>query len=177
MPARGSQGSASCLRSRLEPGPRARLACGGGHRDLFGSDATLARLRRVSPPEQAELEIQEPTRLRALDLPAPGIRQIERTSDVSGAAVCHVPEPPWIATMATTALGKVEHEAARGTLHLIGGLGAIPPKLRDHGAQSTNQILSPPASEGTSFTGVTGYQGPTRWRADGSSPPPKVDRR
>jgi hypothetical protein len=31
-------------------------------------------------------------------------------------------------------------------------------------------LLSPPASEGTRSTGVTGIQGPTRWRADGSSP-------
>jgi len=30
--------------------------------------------------------------------------------------------------------------------------------------------LSPPASEGTRSTGVTGIQVPTRWRADGSSP-------
>ena len=30
--------------------------------------------------------------------------------------------------------------------------------------------VSPPASEGTRSTGVTGIQGPTRWRADGSSP-------
>src|SRR5262249_11347365 len=32
--------------------------------------------------------------------------------------------------------------------------------------------LSPPESEGTSFTGITGDQVPTRWRADGSSPAP-----
>lgn len=38
-----------------------------------------------------------------------------------------------------------------------------------------SDIVSPPASEGTRSTGVTGIQGPTRWRADGSSPPPKVD--
>ena len=31
-------------------------------------------------------------------------------------------------------------------------------------------LLSPPASLGTRSTGVTGIQGPTRWRADGSSP-------
>jgi hypothetical protein len=30
--------------------------------------------------------------------------------------------------------------------------------------------VSPPASLGTRSTGVTGIQGPTRWRADGSSP-------
>src|SRR5207302_531962 len=30
--------------------------------------------------------------------------------------------------------------------------------------------VSPPASVGTRSTGVTGIQGPTRWRADGSSP-------
>ncbi len=30
--------------------------------------------------------------------------------------------------------------------------------------------VSPPASAGTRSTGVTGIQGPTRWRADGSSP-------
>src|SRR6185369_11412071 len=30
--------------------------------------------------------------------------------------------------------------------------------------------LSPPASVGTRSTGITGLQGPTRWRGDGSSP-------
>ena len=35
--------------------------------------------------------------------------------------------------------------------------------------------LSPPTIEGTSFTGITGYQGPTRWRGDGSSPCPCRD--
>jgi type II secretory pathway predicted ATPase ExeA len=30
--------------------------------------------------------------------------------------------------------------------------------------------MSPPASVGTRSTGINGIQGPTRWRADGSSP-------
>jgi eukaryotic-like serine/threonine-protein kinase len=30
--------------------------------------------------------------------------------------------------------------------------------------------VSPPATMGTSFTGVTSYQEPTRWRGDGSAP-------
>jgi len=34
----------------------------------------------------------------------------------------------------------------------------------------STDYLSPPASLGTRSTGVTGIQGPTRWRADGSSP-------
>ena len=37
-------------------------------------------------------------------------------------------------------------------------------------ARMEEKQLSPPASAGTRFTGVTGIQGPTRWRADGSSP-------
>ena len=37
--------------------------------------------------------------------------------------------------------------------------------------------MSPPVIEGTSFTGITGDQGPTRWRADGSSPAPTGARR
>jgi integrase len=32
------------------------------------------------------------------------------------------------------------------------------------------KLLSPPASVGTRSTGINGIQGPTRWRADGSSP-------
>ena len=43
---------------------------------------------------------------------------------------------------------------------------------------ATNPVqdhLSPPAIVGTSFTGSTGYQGPTRWSADGSSPCPCCD--
>jgi predicted DNA-binding transcriptional regulator YafY len=35
---------------------------------------------------------------------------------------------------------------------------------------SRPRLLSPPVSAGTRTTGVTGSQGPTRWRADGSSP-------
>lgn len=37
------------------------------------------------------------------------------------------------------------------------------------------ESVSPPAIVGTSFTGSTGYQDPTRWRADGSSPCPRCD--
>src|SRR6185295_6649781 len=37
-------------------------------------------------------------------------------------------------------------------------------------AMSNHYQVSPPASLGTRSTGVTGIQGPTRWRADGSSP-------
>ncbi len=41
----------------------------------------------------------------------------------------------------------------------------------------TGSAVSPPASEGTSLTGITGYQGPTRWRRDSSSPAPTDARR
>lgn len=42
--------------------------------------------------------------------------------------------------MAAAAFGKVEHDAARRTLDLSSGLGAVPPELRNHGAESTNEI-------------------------------------
>ena len=42
--------------------------------------------------------------------------------------------------MAAPPFRKIEHDAARSTLDLIGGLGAVPPKLRDHGAKGANQI-------------------------------------
>ena len=76
--------------------------------------------------------------MRALNLPAPRICQIESTADLAGTTVRDVPEPPWIATMTPLAFGEIEHDAARRTLDLIGGLGAILPELSDHGAQSTN---------------------------------------
>src|SRR6185369_14351509 len=63
-----------------------------------------------------------------------------RTADLPGAAVRNVPEPPWIAAMAAITLGEVEHDATGRALNLIGGLRAVPPQLRDHGPQSTNQI-------------------------------------
>jgi hypothetical protein len=37
-------------------------------------------------------------------------------------------------------------------------------------AIDVNGLVSPPATAGTSSTGITGIQGPTRWRASGSSP-------
>ncbi|HEX8108047.1 MAG TPA: hypothetical protein VF516_09995, partial [Kofleriaceae bacterium] len=78
--------------------------------------------------------------MRALDLPTPRICQIERTANLAGTAVCDVPEPPWIAAMAAPSFSKVEHDAARSALDLIGSLWAVLPELRDHGPQGTNQI-------------------------------------
>ncbi len=45
---------------------------------------------------------------------------------------------------------------------------------RAAGDHPREHLLSPPKIVGTSFTGITDDQGPTRWRADGSSPPPTV---
>jgi hypothetical protein len=42
--------------------------------------------------------------------------------------------------MAATALGEVEHDAARSPLDLIGRLWAVRSELRDHRAQGTNEI-------------------------------------
>src|SRR5262249_37750679 len=56
--------------------------------------------------------------------------------------------------------------------------GATVPKNPPDGTETVLRLtrVSPPASEGTSFTGITGYQGPTRWRGDGPSPCPCRDR-
>ncbi|HEX7941873.1 MAG TPA: hypothetical protein VF488_08695, partial [Gemmatimonadaceae bacterium] len=42
--------------------------------------------------------------------------------------------------MTATAFSEVEHDATRGALDLVGGVGAVSPKLCDHGAQGANQI-------------------------------------
>jgi hypothetical protein len=56
--------------------------------------------------------------------------------------VRHVEEPSGIAAMTAIALGEVEHDATRCALDLAGGLGAVPSKLGDHGAQGADQIQS-----------------------------------
>ena len=53
--------------------------------------------------------------------------------------------------------------------------GGIDPDLGREGMSGDHVLrVSPPASVGTSSTGITGDQGPTRWRADGSSRPPST---
>jgi hypothetical protein len=47
---------------------------------------------------------------------------------------------------------------------VVADVPGVGENLHDH------PCVSPPASVGTRSTGVTGIQGPTRWRADGSSP-------
>ena len=44
-------------------------------------------------------------------------------------------------------------------------LAVVPRVARD----STRAVLSPPGSEGPTFSGIAGTQGPTRWRGGGSS--------
>jgi hypothetical protein len=53
-----------------------------------------------------------------------------------------VPESPWITTMATTALGQVEHDGARGALDLIRGFRTVAAQLCNDGAQCADQIES-----------------------------------
>jgi hypothetical protein len=93
-------------------------------------------------PQEAQLAIEQCTRLLALDLPAPRIREIQRATDLSRTAMRHVEEPSRIAAMTAIALGEVEHDATRCALDLISGFGAVTSKLCDHGAQGTNQIQS-----------------------------------
>src|SRR5262249_27305761 len=88
--------------------PRTSSRCWA--RDVLGAAAPR------QPPQEAQLAIEQHARLRAVDLPAPRICQIEGAANLPGAAVRHVPEPPGIAAMAATAFGKVEHDAARRAL-------------------------------------------------------------
>src|SRR5689334_14415053 len=108
---------------------------GSGHQRHGALGAAAAG----QPPQQAQLAIEQHADPRAVDLPAPRLCQIERTADLSGAAMRHVPESPWIAAMAAPTFGEIEDDAARRALDLISGLGAVRPKLRDDRAQSTNQ--------------------------------------
>ncbi len=93
-------------------------------------------------PQQAELAIEQGTCLRAVDLPAPRVCQVERAADLAGAAVRHVEEAPGIASAAAIALGEVEHDATGGALDLVVGLVAMLAKLSDHRAQGASQIQS-----------------------------------
>src|SRR3954470_16886789 len=106
--------------------PWPRLGSRRRARDVLGAAAA------GEPPQQAQLAIEQRAGLGALDLPAPCIRQVERTADLPGAAVRDVPESSWIPTMAATTLGEVEHDAAGRAFDLIGGLRAVRPELRDH---------------------------------------------
>jgi len=95
--------------------------------------------RRVRPHSRSSSRSSS-ARLRAVDLPAPCVCEIERAPDLAGAAMRHVPEPSWIAAMAAAAFGEVEHDAARGALDLVCGLGAEGPEPRDHRPQRSNQV-------------------------------------
>ena len=64
----------------------------------------------------------------------------------------------WVRDQAAASLAEIE----TATLRLVA--------IRISHNLSGAATLSPPASAGTRSTGVTGIQGPTRWRADGSSP-------
>jgi transposase len=61
-------------------------------------------------------------------------------------------------------------EAVRKLVSKLGGAKSIQACYEAGPTGYTLYWLSPPASAGTRSTGVTGTQGPTRWRADGSSP-------
>jgi hypothetical protein len=105
-----------------------------------GERGVLAAAATGESPQQAQFAIKQCTRVGALDLPTPRVCQIESSADLPGAAVRHGPESPWIAPVAALPFSKVEHDAARRALHLIGRLGAVLPELRDHGTKGTNQI-------------------------------------
>jgi hypothetical protein len=47
--------------------------------------------------------------------------------------------------------------------------GGLDPRHRLSRCHGARPGLSPAGSEGPTSTGITGYQGPTRWRGDGSS--------
>jgi len=94
------------------------------------------------PVQQSQLAIEQCARGLAIDRPTPRIGHVERAADLAGAAVRHVEEAPRIAATAATAFGEVVHDATRGALHLISGLGTVFPELRDHGPQGTNQVYS-----------------------------------
>src|SRR6185503_16300458 len=78
----------------------------------------------------------------ALDLPAPGLRDVERTADLTRAAVRHIEESPRIAPIAPTPLRKIVRDATRRPFDLICSVGAVLAKLPDDGAQCANQIES-----------------------------------
>src|SRR3979409_2190563 len=102
------------------PSPWPRLA--PGRRDCIPG-ATAAS----QPPQKAQLAIEQRARPCAVDLPAPRIGQIERAADLPGTAVRHVPEPPWIAAVAATTLGEIEHDTAGRALDLISCIGTVLP--------------------------------------------------
>src|SRR5882757_2721470 len=91
-------------------------------------------------PQQPQFSVEQGARLFCIDLPAPRVGNVECAADLAGTPMRHREESSRITTIATIALGNVEHDATRGALDLIGSLGAVLPKLRDDRAQCANQI-------------------------------------
>src|SRR5688572_17677650 len=81
------------------------------------------------PEQQRKLSVEQCTRLRTLDVPAPGIRDVERAADLTRTTVCHIEESSRIASIAPTALRKVVRDATRGALDLICRFWTVLPKL------------------------------------------------
>src|SRR5688500_10520831 len=92
------------------------------------------------PPEQAQLAIEQRTRVRAVDLPSPRLGDFQGASDLASTAMRHIEESSRVSAMPTATLGEVEHDARSGALDLIGCVSAVGAELGYDGAQRADQI-------------------------------------
>ena len=67
-------------------------------------------------------------------------------------------------------LGVGEDVVKKDLGKVLLALEGLQEKQIEEAQKPKEKTVSPPASPGTSSTGFTGDQGPTRWFADGSSP-------
>jgi hypothetical protein len=70
------------------------------------------------------------------------------------------------------ALGHLTKSAQSGLL--VACLQELPGTSTLAEARAKAQPVSPPTTEGPTFAGIAGTQGPTRWRGRGSSPCPST---
>src|SRR4051794_18670169 len=75
--------------------------------------------------QKTKRPIEQCTRLLGIDLPSPGICDVERAANLGGAAMRHDEEALGIATAAPATLGQVVHDATGGALDLVGGISAV----------------------------------------------------
>lgn len=71
-------------------------------------------------------------------------------------------------------LADVLTHVERGTDSLFRGRYVTAATSGSTGRRGVFLFVSPSVTVGTNCTGITGAQGPTRWRADGSSPWPRA---
>src|SRR5262245_42340273 len=91
-------------------------------------------------PQQAELAVEQRSRLLGMDFPPPRLGDVERTANLRGAAMRDIKEPSRITTGASITFSEVMDNATRRPLDLICRVGAILPQLRNDRTQCANEI-------------------------------------